>query len=210
MQPPQEQTENFNDIKNEPFQSVNEFVPDSSDKITNEKKVIEYYITNTSEINDENVISENANTPVLDDDVDTDYTNNVDEGAEIATRSDFDAFQKNKIVPVPATSTFKCNQCDKTFMDLRRLNRHKKIHLEEKPYNCKSCGKGFNERSDLMRHMSRHLRTKSSENESEYLFTCEECQTGFKYKQDLDIHLSVHTKTGVFSCNKCNKIFSSE
>lgn len=106
-------------------------------------------------------------------------------------------------------TTYKCNLCKKLFTDLRRLNRHKKIHLEEKPYNCNTCDKGFNERSDLTRHMSRHVRTNADENGKEYSFKCKDCGTGFKYKQDLDVHSSIHTKAKVFSCNKCRKIFSS-
>lgn len=106
-------------------------------------------------------------------------------------------------------TSFKCNLCNKYFTDMRRLNRHKKIHLEQKPYNCKACDKGFNERSDLTRHMSRHLRSNSDETGKECPFKCTECSAGFNFKPDLEVHSSIHTKTGVFSCNKCEKVFSS-
>lgn len=92
--------------------------------------------------------------------------------------------------------------------DVRRYNRHKKIHDDEKQYRCETCNKGFNERADLNRHIERHI--KSHEVLQEDNFNCPECHMSFRVQTDLQIHQSVHRNDGKLVCGECNKEFSSK
>ncbi|XP_037043009.1 zinc finger protein 2 homolog [Bradysia coprophila] len=106
------------------------------------------------------------------------------------------------------SSSWVCQICDKEFSDIRRYNRHKKIHDEEKQYRCQTCNKGFNERADLNRHIERHI--KSKETAQEENFNCPECHMSFKVEGDLKIHQSVHRNDGKIICGECNKEFTTK
>lgn len=97
-----------------------------------------------------------------------------------------------------------------SYADHRKLNRHKKIHENEKPFKCSTCQKGFHERADLKRHIVRHNRI-DEETFSEFRLRCTECHMGFNVERDLLIHRSVHgTKNGKFDCGECGKEFQSK
>lgn len=103
-----------------------------------------------------------------------------------------------------------CFECKKEFSDLRKLNRHKKIHAEDKPYPCVVCSKSFIERTDLTRHLMRHYRTGTESNGSISKFKCLDCHAGFNVEKDLKIHSSIHRKDGKITCYGCDKDFLSK
>lgn len=97
-----------------------------------------------------------------------------------------------------------------SYTDHRKLNRHKKIHENEKAFKCSTCQKGFHERADLKRHIVRHNRI-DEETFSEFRLRCTECHMGFNVERDLLIHRSVHSsKDGKFDCGECGKEFQSK
>lgn len=103
-----------------------------------------------------------------------------------------------------------CFECKKEFSNLRKLNRHKKIHAEDKPFPCTTCYKSFSERTDLNRHLMRHFRTESDSNTLTWNFKCVDCHAGFNIEKDLKIHSSIHRQDGKISCYGCDKDFLSK
>lgn len=124
--------------------------------------------------------------------------------------NDIDGRPHSKNEDPISDNSLRCNTCRKTFMDLRRLKRHSKVHQTKKPHVCKECGKGFNERSDLTRHSARHTKLKANELSKQHTHKCPNCEMGFSFQRDLEIHSSIHANTGVFSCVECEKVFPSE
>src|ERR1700744_1706773 len=84
-------------------------------------------------------------------------------------------------------------------LDVRRYNRHTKIHDDDKQYRCPKCNKGFNERADLNRHIERHIKSNQVVAQEEN-FNCPECHMSFKVQSDLKIHQSVHRNDGKIIC----------
>uniref|UniRef100_A0A6P7FB81 Zinc finger protein 254-like n=1 Tax=Diabrotica virgifera virgifera TaxID=50390 RepID=A0A6P7FB81_DIAVI len=73
-----------------------------------------------------------------------------------------------KTIPVPTgykeehtshpveENTLKCEICVKQFAHKKSLNKHMKIHNEQKPYKCEICFKRFSWPSALKQHMILH------------------------------------------------------
>ncbi|XP_023803541.1 endothelial zinc finger protein induced by tumor necrosis factor alpha-like [Cyanistes caeruleus] len=51
---------------------------------------------------------------------------------------------------------FRCPDCRKGFKRNSALITHRRIHTGERPYGCPQCGKSFSDRSNLARHQRRH------------------------------------------------------
>ncbi|NWI37980.1 ZN264 protein, partial [Picathartes gymnocephalus] len=49
-----------------------------------------------------------------------------------------------------------CPECGKGFGSLAGLERHRRLHRGEKPYQCGLCGKGFSWSSHYDRHRLTH------------------------------------------------------
>ncbi|KAK7204473.1 hypothetical protein BZA70DRAFT_249377, partial [Myxozyma melibiosi] len=47
---------------------------------------------------------------------------------------------------------FKCDQCLQSFNRNHDLKRHKRIHLDVKPFPCANCDKTFSRKDALKRH----------------------------------------------------------
>ncbi|KAK9433652.1 hypothetical protein V1505DRAFT_303359, partial [Lipomyces doorenjongii] len=47
---------------------------------------------------------------------------------------------------------FKCDQCPQSFNRNHDLKRHKRIHLDVKPFPCPNCDKTFSRKDALKRH----------------------------------------------------------
>jgi len=73
-----------------------------------------------------------------------------------------------------------CNQCDKAFIKMNELTRHKVTHTREKNFICPTCGKGFPYSWNLAGHMLVHSEEKS--------FKCEICPKTFKTRSTLNRH----------------------
>lgn len=94
----------------------------------------------------------------------------------------------------------KCNICNRTFTDERRLESHKSSHQTEKSSQCEKCGKRFARRDKLIRHMFVH--------NEEKMFACEICEKRFSRKDKLTDHLKSHnTADETHHCPMCKKEF---
>lgn len=50
--------------------------------------------------------------------------------------------------------TFKCDVCDKSFIQKNGLKQHRLSHLDEKQYKCDQCDRSFKQNSSLYNHKS--------------------------------------------------------
>ncbi|XP_018576196.1 zinc finger protein 2 homolog [Anoplophora glabripennis] len=99
---------------------------------------------------------------------------------------------------------FKCNQCDKLFMQQNCLDRHCSIeHPIDDKYICADCQKNFKTKEQLIDHMRIHP-IKSVK--------CLGCNREFSRKYHLDRHIGQTGCTGlprkVFDCRVCKRYFT--
>ncbi|KAL0892811.1 hypothetical protein ABMA27_014506 [Loxostege sticticalis] len=92
-----------------------------------------------------------------------------------------------------------CQFCSKTFTGERDLQRHMRIHTNEKPYQCKECGKAFATDTVLKNHMFVHSGEKA--------FKCKICGKRFRAPGTLTNHMLTHTREKRFGCHYCDMKF---
>ena len=69
---------------------------------------------------------------------------------------------------------FSCDICDKAFFVKKSLEKHMRIHTDEKPYSCEICQMVFTFNSELTCHRRIHTAEKS--------YACDICQVTYKHK----------------------------
>jgi DNA-directed RNA polymerase subunit RPC12/RpoP len=95
---------------------------------------------------------------------------------------------------------FKCSICDKQFAHRYTLNRHRKVHSQERPYECTICSKRFGHKWNLKSHIQIHTGEKP--------FECSFCGKGFGQKREMENHTRVHTGEKPYECSVCSRRFS--
>ncbi|KAK7805194.1 hypothetical protein U0070_004320, partial [Myodes glareolus] len=90
---------------------------------------------------------------------------------------------------------YACNQCGKTLSSFNSLQRHQKIHIEERPYKCQQCSKAFRCLNALQSHERIHTGEKPYE--------CKHCGTAFSRLTHLRLHEKVHTGEKHYECKHC-------
>ena len=96
---------------------------------------------------------------------------------------------------------FPCDECEESFDKVDKLNLHKRSKHLALNLNCGTCKFQAKTASSLNTHMKTHDSSKT-------VFSCEECT----YADQLEENLLNHkiAKHVVFSCNKCDQVFSQE
>ncbi|KAK9869761.1 hypothetical protein WA026_003493 [Henosepilachna vigintioctopunctata] len=98
--------------------------------------------------------------------------------------------------------SFTCEDCGKSFSQLRNYKYHRSIHegTNEFAAKCLECGKVFNDRGYLSSHMKIHR------DEKEY--ACPDCPKRFNQRVAYNMHLRIHTGIKPHKCQTCGKSFS--
>ncbi|KAH7704193.1 hypothetical protein AAVH_28619, partial [Aphelenchoides avenae] len=90
---------------------------------------------------------------------------------------------------------YACDECDFQTAHFVSLQRHKRIHSGEKPYECAICGERFRFCSNVSGHMaSRH----GSEEGKKY--ACTECDFRTAFSESLARHRRTHTAEKPYKC----------
>lgn len=97
---------------------------------------------------------------------------------------------------------YSCNHCKRCYPGLAALNKHMRVHHDERHFSCShpGCNKRFSHSSTLKDHMNIHFQRKP--------YICKECGKGFPNGSNLNRHARIHTKSKPYVCPVCNKAFS--
>ncbi|KAB7507671.1 Zinc finger E-box-binding homeobox protein zag-1 [Armadillidium nasatum] len=108
---------------------------------------------------------------------------------------------------------FCCSFCPKRFVDKISMERHKRIHTGEKPFQLEEetvtkrsfrCPYCLYESHNSFGAVKRHIKYKHT---GEKPFTCSICQMNFTEKCKLNQHTRTHTGEKPFQCDICLKGF---
>ena len=138
------------------------------------------------------------------------------------------------LLPKNSKKNFFCSRCEKNFTRKYDLQRHMKIHTQEKGYGCNLCPRMFYRKDKLLQHQAFCQRkvnddqyTKEKNNADDcgvgenkitahdvrgriYAcknFVCTRCNKHFTRKFDLQRHMKVHAREKEFQCSTCTKTF---
>ncbi|XP_037823192.1 zinc finger protein 271-like isoform X2 [Lucilia sericata] len=99
-----------------------------------------------------------------------------------------------------------CKYCLKSFDRKTDLNRHIRIHTDERPYSCNVCDTAFKQ----VNHLKRHRESMHSILFQPQKFNCELCTKSFTEAEILKRHMSIHeNKLSSYPCTMCSKIFKT-
>ena len=88
----------------------------------------------------------------------------------------------------------------KTFNFQFILDKHIRIHTNDRPYPCETCGSSFVSGIHLRRHQKSVHKTVRD-------FVCNICSAPFKRLSELKRHIILHTGEKPFECTICGEMF---
>nr|XP_023012661.1 zinc finger and SCAN domain-containing protein 2-like [Leptinotarsa decemlineata] len=123
-----------------------------------------------------------------------------DHSCSIDGEEDMDGRLTNK--RRPKEKLYKCEDCEKSFSQLRNYKYHRSVHEGTKEFaaKCSECGKTFNDKGYLSSHMKIHRDKKE--------YACPHCPKRFNQRVAYNMHLRIHTGLKPHECSTCGKSFS--
>ncbi|XP_061727870.1 zinc finger protein 468-like [Cydia pomonella] len=111
--------------------------------------------------------------------------------------------EKLRLEQAKKDQQFICLYCQKEFCNRSTVNRHMKIHTDDKPvskdYICDICQKAFAHKRDVRVHLRVHTGEKP--------YKCKTCSKRFTQLASLQYHVQGHSKIKPYPCDMCNKQF---
>ncbi|XP_062847076.1 zinc finger protein 1035 [Trichomycterus rosablanca] len=95
---------------------------------------------------------------------------------------------------------YNCPTCDKRFSSTYSLQKHQKLHEDDRPFKCLVCGKGFAKKRYLKQHQQIHI---------ERPYRCDLCSESFKTESSFLSHQKTHDATRKHHCTMCTKSYRS-
>ncbi|XP_023685914.1 uncharacterized protein [Paramormyrops kingsleyae] len=92
-----------------------------------------------------------------------------------------------------------CGDCGKSYLWLKNLKKHQKIHTGEAPFSCKICCRLFSSQQVLEEHQRVHT--------GERPHRCTSCPKTFNHLSNLKKHHLIHTGEKPHHCSLCGKRF---
>ncbi|KAH9515123.1 hypothetical protein Btru_019273 [Bulinus truncatus] len=102
---------------------------------------------------------------------------------------------------------FKCEQCEYKTDTYHKMNIHKEIHTNVKPYTCDICNKGFRQASQMKNHQVIHANREEKSGNKGWFSSkpCDICDRVFANSKCLKKHKeAVHSSHKPFECMYCN------
>uniref|UniRef100_A0A8R1HLA0 C2H2-type domain-containing protein n=1 Tax=Caenorhabditis japonica TaxID=281687 RepID=A0A8R1HLA0_CAEJA len=96
---------------------------------------------------------------------------------------------------------YSCDQCNKSFQYMSKLEEHRRIHMGVKPYSCPYCPRQFTQKGALKTHIRLHT--------GERPFACQwECGREFTSASARTHHEKTHSGERPYQCSVCGKAFT--
>ena len=96
---------------------------------------------------------------------------------------------------------YQCTICSRKFKLQHSLDKHMKVHNEERKYVCSQCGNTFKRASHLRFHTERIHSTGSIKRP----FYCIICTKTFTETGTFNAHMKLHSADRPFKCKFCDK-----
>ena len=90
------------------------------------------------------------------------------------------ARRQSAAVQAPSVQTYKCQQCNMSFLFPSLVRRHMLTNTGKWPYTCDICGEEFTHLCNLERHVGTH--------KGEHSYPCATCGNHFSTKYNLERH----------------------
>ncbi|XP_055624791.1 zinc finger protein 69 homolog [Toxorhynchites rutilus septentrionalis] len=103
---------------------------------------------------------------------------------------------------------FVCPNCPKQFLYKSLLDKHTRVHTQEKPFRCSECEAAFSQKINLDIHLNRKHNFNVG-NPIERCFECEYCDKTFDRPSSLKTHTRIHTNERPFACAHCPKSYAT-
>uniref|UniRef100_A0A8C9VNB5 C2H2-type domain-containing protein n=1 Tax=Scleropages formosus TaxID=113540 RepID=A0A8C9VNB5_SCLFO len=109
------------------------------------------------------------------------------------------AQQTSPALDTDQSKPYICGECGKSYLWLKNLKKHQKIHTGEAPFSCNICCKHFSSQQVFEEHQRVHTGDRPHR--------CTYCSKTFNHLSNLKKHQLIHTGEKPHHCSLCGKRF---